>query len=97
MKDFNRLPNRYIDSNFYYYQPGRRSTYSLYQDFRIPEDFTRFISHTIANGETVQSISRKYYACAEMFFVIIDANQEIEDPWDLSELVGKTIKILFIS
>ena len=49
------------------------------------------IYHAINDGETLLSISRKYYGNSSLWFMIADVNDNIEDIFDLP--IGDTIII----
>jgi nucleoid-associated protein YgaU len=54
---------------------------------------TRDRIHTITRGDRLDSITYKYYGNSKWWFLIADANEDIENPLDLSALVGKDIII----
>lgn len=93
MKDPTKVPNRYINNDWYYYKVSTKSRNGLYQDFRVPEEFTVFTFYRINSGDSIHSIARKFYGYPEMFFVILDANPEIESAWDVQNMTGEVIKI----
>ena len=66
------------------------------QDYVRPDNF-RFTLHTVVEGQTLDRIAFSKYGsqvenASRYWWLIAEANN-IERPWDLSDLVGKEIVI----
>lgn len=94
----NQVPSRYKYTANVIAKDGENSfNYTI--DFRRPSSGDidgNYALYTVKQGDTLQSISTKFYNAPEFWFIITDFNPEeslLYWPSNIVNIVGKTIKL----
>ena len=86
--------SRYTGVYYYYHTLDNRYMYGITKQL---DDTATYISHTISETDTLDSLANYYYGRPDFFWIIADFNR-IQDPFvKLKELPIKVIKIPTIS
>lgn len=86
--------SRYSPAYYYYHTLDNKYMYGLTRQL---SDETGYISHTIKQTDTLDSLANYYYGRPDLFWIIADFNR-IKDPFiKLKSLPYKSIKIPEIS
>ncbi len=78
-KDYN-YTSRYSPFFYYYNTDDKKYIYGLTSNL---DTTTEYVIHTVAQGDTLDSIALKYYGRPDLFWVIADFNRIIDSYIDL--------------